>query len=119
MDFNTQNQMPNQGMPMNDGGKKKNIVVLIVVGVLFLVLVAAVYVYMKRSGNDYFFPGNMMNEGAGGKMMSEDNIGATDAGPAMNLNKDKTADIQNDLDQTNVEDTDKQFTDVDRGLQQL
>ena len=119
MDFNTQNQMPNQGMPMNDGGKKKHTTALIIVALLLLALVAAAYVYMQKFGKDYFFPGYMMNEKTGGKMMSEYKIAATDAGPAMNLNQDKTADIQNDLDQTNVEDTDKQFMDVDKNLQGL
>ena len=131
MEFNTQNNPPVSGPSQNPmvggvdgGGKKTNPAILIVAAIAVLGLVAAAYVYMQGFWKDYYVPESMTNDymmqdKTGGKMMDEEKAAATDAGSEIMLNKDTTSDIQGDLDQTMVEDVDKQFTDIDKDLQGL
>ena len=79
----------------------------------------AAYVYMQKYAEDYYVPEYMTSEKAGDKMMAGDKTGATDAGPEIIPNQDKTSDIQKDLDSTMTEDVDQQFTDIDKDLQGL
>lgn len=117
MDFNAQNQTPNPNMPMNAGGEKAGPLALIIIAIVVAGLVVGTYLYMQGWVKDYY-PGFMVDYGIGGKMMG-DRTSATDAGPEIMLNKDTTNDIQGDLDQTMVEDVDKQFMEVDKDLQSL
>ena len=120
MDFNTQNQIPNQGAPSGNVGKKANPLVLVAVAIAVLALVVATYAYMRGWENDYF-PGLMMDDYniIMDKMMNDERTESTDAGPEIMLDKDTTGDIQGDLDKTMMEDVDKQFMEVDKDLQNL
>lgn len=101
-----------------DSGKKASPAILIIVAIAIIVLVAAAYLYMQGFIKDYW-PGSITDYGMGDKMMEGDKTETTDAGPEIMLDQDTTADIQGDLDNTLVEDPDKQFTDIDKDLQSL
>lgn len=120
MEFNAQNQMPNPGAPMGDNGKKANPLILIVAAIAVLGLIGGAYWYMRGWGNDYYPPRMMVNDyQETDKIATGEKSESTDAGPEIILDQDNTSDIQSDLDQTMVEDVDKQFMDIDEGLQSL
>lgn len=113
-----QNQTSNPNMQMGGPSKKANPLVLIIVTIAVIALIAATYFYMQGFVSDYW-PGSTMDYVVGDKMMEGAKTETTDAGPEIMLDKDTTADIQSDVDKTNLEEVDEQFMEIDKDLQAL